>query len=82
MARQFGTRITLEVMEQRLQGMPIAPSPSSSRSEVADNKLTVRSIRGLKATPVAPPVVSWESDDTDARLIRDWLSELQMLKPI
>lgn len=45
MARQFGTRITLEVMEQRLQGMPIAPSPSSSRSEVADNKLTVRSIR-------------------------------------
>ncbi|SEI22307.1 hypothetical protein NLK61_24645 [Pseudomonas fuscovaginae UPB0736] len=82
MARQFGTRITLEVMEQRLQGMPIAPSPSSSRSEVADNKLTVRSIRGLKATPVAPPVVSWESDDTDARLIRDWLSELQMLKGV
>ncbi|MBI6851673.1 hypothetical protein YA0002_02760 [Pseudomonas cichorii] len=36
----------------------------------------------LRATPVAPPVVTWDSDDTDARLIRDWLSALQMLKGV
>ncbi|NWD73711.1 hypothetical protein HX890_06195 [Pseudomonas gingeri] len=85
MARQFGTRVTLTMMEQRLQEAPIPPRPSSLLSEAADNEFTLRPMRalkGLKATPVAPPVATWDSNDTDARLIRDWLSELQMLKGV
>ncbi|MDO7926909.1 hypothetical protein Q6A51_08980 [Pseudomonas sp. KFB-139] len=52
MARQFGTRITLDEMAQRLR------------------------------VPVAPPIVTWDSNDTDAGLIHAWLSDLQMLKGV
>jgi len=72
MARQFGTRITLEKMDQRLQEVPGAPGQQQR----------LKSRLRLRAIPVAPPVLAWDSEDSDARLIRDWLSQLQMLKGV
>lgn len=78
MARQFRPSLTLAEMQKRLASAPPA------LFEAADNELFVA--RALPAEQDAQlpelPAVLADGQDADAQLIRDWLTQLQMLKGV